>query len=159
VCPGLPSVCWELRTSHYLASGAKRSSLYCACTTLVKPTGSHPVYFKRLVTLFLLRRPGLSPWVAHVGFVVAEWHWDRSIEFALSVIIPPLLHTYLSSGAGTVGLLEAALPCGSISPPTPTTRYMFCFMLGIYVEVSQVASYLQAFQLKLCTRCIGKFPD
>jgi hypothetical protein len=61
----------------------------------------------------------------------------------------PLLHTHMSSGAGTVGLFETALPRGSVSLD------MLCYFLGIYIEVSQVASYLKAVQLKPV--CVSHF--
>jgi hypothetical protein len=39
-------------------------------------------------------------------------------RFPLPVLIPPLLHAHLSSGAGTVGQLVADAPSG-LGPPPP----------------------------------------
>jgi hypothetical protein len=39
------------------------------------------------------------------------------------------LHTYLSSGAGTVGQIEADVPCGlSLTPPHPNYRKLFILL-------------------------------
>jgi hypothetical protein len=43
------------------------------------------------------------------------------LQFSLLVLIPPIVHTHLSSGSGITGQIVADVPSGhSLTPPHPT---------------------------------------
>jgi hypothetical protein len=66
-------------------------------------------------------RPRFDPRTGHVGFVVdkveMEQVFSKYFSFLFQLSFHQMLHTHLSSGAGTIGQLVANIPSGLILTP------------------------------------------
>jgi hypothetical protein len=87
---------------------------------------------RRLVAGFPLRRPGVEPRSGHVRFVVDKVAlgqvYSEYFGFPCQFSFHQLLHTNLSSGAGTIGQLVADIPSGlSLTPPQETKKKVVVF--------------------------------
>jgi hypothetical protein len=83
--------------------------------------------FSWLIAGFSLRRPGFESTSGHVGFVVDQMVlgqvFSEYFGFPCQLSFHRLLHTHLSSGAGTIGQLVADVPSGlSLTPPQETKK-------------------------------------
>jgi hypothetical protein len=77
-------------------------------------------WLKRLVARLSPRRPGFGLGSVHVGFVVDKVALGqvflRILWFSPVNIIPPGLHTHISSGGRTIRPLVAAVQRHSLTP-------------------------------------------
>jgi hypothetical protein len=77
---------------------------------------------RRLLAGFTLRRPGFDPESGHMGFVVdkvaLKQVFSEYFGFSCQFSFRKMLHTHLSSGAGTIHQLVADVPSRlSLTPP------------------------------------------
>jgi hypothetical protein len=67
-----------------------------------------------VIRLFLTAKGCVYPKAVHVGFVVEKVAMGQILSehlcFPLSIVIPPILSTYISPGAGTIGSFGPAVP-------------------------------------------------
>jgi hypothetical protein len=91
------------------------------------------------------RGPGSVQRCAHFGerSATAAGFSLRTSVFPLPIIIPPLLHIHLSSGAFTIGPFEATVPRDCPTPfLQPLTSYKNLFLLTILFLNTQYISYI-----------------
>jgi hypothetical protein len=73
------------------------------------------------------RKPGLAPGSVHMGFVVGEVELGqvllRVLRFSPVSVIPPGLHTRISSGGRTTGLLVFAVQRLSLTGHSNIARF------------------------------------
>jgi len=60
--------------------------------------------------------PWMSGFNRRVACEICDAPSDIGTDFLLPTIIPPMLHTHLSSGLGTIGPSETKVPGNSVIP-------------------------------------------
>jgi hypothetical protein len=114
--------------------------IYIPCPFIVATCPVHRIFHCHIhINHFPPRRPGFDPRSGHVGFVVDKVAlgqvFSEYFGFPYQFSFHRLLHTRLSSGAGTVGQILADVPSGlSLTPPQEkktinheVPRYVFFF--------------------------------
>jgi hypothetical protein len=77
---------------------------------------------RRLVAAFLPQRTRFDPSSVDGGFIVNKWVLEQVfseyVSFPCQFLVQRLLHTYLTSGASTIGPIFADVPSGpGLAPP------------------------------------------
>jgi hypothetical protein len=81
-------------------------------------TSAAVTQLRRLVVGFQPRQPRFYPRFGHMGFVVDEVALSEYFRFPCQFSFHRMLHTHLSSGAGTIGQLVTDEPSVlSLTPP------------------------------------------